>query len=202
MKEFEGKKLLILGGIKTECDIVKKAQEMGAYVIVADMDPNCPAKEFADKLALVSATDVDAIVKLCEKEHVDGITTGFVDILMPPCYEACKRLDLPYYATPKMLSMSTNKVDFKETCEKFGVPVPKTYVIGSEIPKDVYATLQYPVFVKPLDSSGSRGAGACYNREALDAQFAEAVSYSPTKTAVVEDYITGREFLLDYVGEW
>jgi len=200
MKEFEGKKLLILGGIKTECDIVKKAQEMGAYVIVADMDPNCPAKEFADKLALVSATDVDAIVKLCEKEHVDGITTGFVDILMPPCYEACKRLDLPYYATPKMLSMSTNKVDFKETCEKFGVPVPKTYVIGSEIPKDVYATLQYPVFVKPLDSSGSRGAGACYNREALDAQFAEAVSYSPTKTAVVEDYITGREFLLDYVG--
>ena len=200
MKEFEGKKLLILGGIKTECDIVKKAQEMGAYVIVADMDPNCPAKEFADKLALVSATDVDAIVRLCEEEHVDGITTGFVDILMPPCYEACKRLGLPYYATPKMLSMSTNKVDFKETCEKFGVPVPKTYVIGSEIPKDVYATLQYPVFVKPLDSSGSRGAGACYNREALDAQFAEAVSYSPTKTAVVEDYITGREFLLDYVG--
>ena len=86
MKEFEGKKLLVLGGIKTECDIVKKAQNMGAYVIVADMDPNCPAKEFADKLALVSATDVDAIVKLCEEEQVDGITTGFVDILMPPCY--------------------------------------------------------------------------------------------------------------------
>lgn len=200
MKEFEGKKLLILGGIKTECDIVKKAQDMGAYVIVADMDPNCPAKEFADKLALVSARDVDAIVKLCEEEHVDGITTGFVDILMPPCYEACKRLGLPYYATPKMLSMSTNKVDFKETCEEYGVPVPKTYVIGSEIPKDVYSALQYPVFVKPLDSSGSRGAGACYNRGELDAQFSEAVSYSPTKTAVVEDYITGREFLLDYVG--
>lgn len=200
MKEFEGKKLLVLGGIKTECDIVKKAQNMGAYVIVADMDPNCPAKEFADKLALVSATDVDAIVKLCEEEQVDGITTGFVDILMPPCYEACKRLGLPYYATPKMLSMSTNKVDFKETCEKYGVPVPKTYVIGSEIPENVYPTLQYPVFVKPLDSSGSRGAGACYSREELDAQFAEAVGYSPTKTAVVEDYITGREFLLDYVG--
>lgn len=200
MKEFEGKKLLVLGGIKTECDIVKKAQDMGAYVIVADMDPNCPAKAFADKLALVSARDVDAIVKLCEEEHVDGITTGFVDILMPPCYEACKRLGLPYYATPKMLSMSTNKVDFKETCEEYGVPVPKTYFIGSEIPKDIYSTLQYPVFVKPLDSSGSRGAGACYNREELDVQFDEAVGYSPTKTAVVEDYITGREFLLDYVG--
>lgn len=200
MKQFEGKKLLVLGGIKTECDIIKKAQEMGAYVIVADIDPKCPATECADELVLISATDVDAIVELCKEKKVDGITTGFVDILMQPCYEACKRLELPYYATPKMLSMSTNKVDFKETCEKYGVPVPKTYVIGSEIPKNVYPTLQYPVFVKPLDSSGSRGAGACHTREELDAQFAEAVSYSPTKTAVVEDYITGREFLLDYVG--
>lgn len=200
MKEFEGKKLLVLGGIKTECDIVKMAQSMGAYVIVADFDPNCPAKECADELALISATDVDAIVKLCEEKKIDGITTGFVDILMHPCYEACKRLGLPYYATPKMLSMSTNKVDFKETCEKYGVPVPKTYIIGGTIPKDVLNTIQYPVFVKPLDASGSKGAGACNNQEELIEQFTEAVGYSASGNAVVEDYITGREFLLDYVG--
>ena len=63
MKEFTGKKLLVLGGIKTECDIVKVAQSMGAYVIVADYDPNCPAKNLADEFAKISATDVDAIVK-------------------------------------------------------------------------------------------------------------------------------------------
>ena len=200
MKEFEGKRLLLLGGVKTACAIVEKAQEMGAYVAVLDYNTDSPAKEIADESVLMSATDVNAIVAWCRDNHIDGVTTGFVDILMPVCYEVCKQLGLPYYATPKMLSMSTNKVDFKETCEKYGVPVPKTYVIGSEIPENVYPTLQYPVFVKPLDSSGSRGAGACYSREELDAQFAEAVGYSPTKTAVVEDYITGREFLLDYVG--
>ena len=200
MKEFEGKKLLVLGGIKTECDIVKKAQEMGAYVIVADFDPNCPAKAIADKTVAISATDVDAIVKLCKDEKVDGITTGFVDILMGPCYEACKQLGLPYYATPKMLSMSTNKIDFKETCEQFGVPVPKTYVLGGEIPEEVFDTITYPVFVKPLDASGSKGAGSCNNKEELLAQFAEAVSYSASGNAIVEDCITGTEFLLDYVG--
>ena len=200
MKEFLGKRLLLLGGIKTACSIVEKAQEMGAYVIVADYNTDSPAKEIADEAVLLNATDVDAIVNWCKKNPVDGVTTGFVDILMPIVYEVCKELGLPYYATPKMLSMSTNKIDFKETCEKYGVPVPKTYVIGSKIPEDIYSTIQFPVFVKPLDSSGSRGAGACYNREELDSQFAEAVGYSPTKTAVVEDYITGREFLLDYVG--
>lgn len=200
MKEFEGKKLLVLGGIKTECDIVRKAQEMGAYVVVADFDPNCPAKDIADKTVAISATDVDAIVKLCEEEKIDGITTGFVDILMTPCYEACKKLGLPYYATPKMLTMATNKIDFKETCEKFGVPVPKTYVLGGGIPEDVFDTITYPVFVKPLDASGSRGAGCCNNKDELLKQFAEAVSYSASGNAIVEDYITGTEFLLDYVG--
>lgn len=200
MKEFEGKKLLVLGGIKTECDIVKKAQEMGAYVVVADFNPNCPAKEIADKTVAISATDVDAIVQLCKDEKIDGITTGFVDILMAPCYEACKRLGLPYYATSKMLTMATNKVDFKETCEQFGVPVPKTYVLGGEIPEDILREITYPVFVKPLDASGSRGAGCCNNEEELIKQFTEAVSYSASGNAIVEDYITGTEFLLDYVG--
>ena len=200
MKEFEGKKLLILGGIKTACAIVEKAKEMGAYVAVLDYYDDSPAKQIADEGVLMDATDVPAIVKWCRENKIDGVTTGFVDILMPICYEVCKELGLPYYATQKMISMSTNKIDFKQTCEKYGVSVPKNYVIGGEIPDSVFDIIQYPVFVKPLDASGSRGAGACYNRDELQLQFAEALSFSETKNAVVEDCICGREFLLDYVG--
>lgn len=200
MREFEGKKLLLLGGVKTACAIVEKAKEMGAYVAVLDYYKDSPAKMIADEGVLMDALDVQSIVQWCRENNIDGVTTGFVDILMPVCYEVCKELGLPYYATPKMLSMATNKVDFKETCVKYGVPVPKTYVLGSEIPDSVYDTITYPVFVKPLDASGSRGAGACYNRAELEAQFADALSYSKSKNAVVEDYITGTEFLLDYVG--
>lgn len=200
MKEFEGKKLLVLGGIKTECDIVKTAKEMGAYVIVADYDPNCPAKEFADELVNISATDIDAIVKLCKEKRIDGITTGFVDILLKPCYEACMKLGYPCYITPKMLSMSTNKVDFKDTCRQYGIPVPRTYLIGETIPQSLFNEIQYPVFVKPLDASGSRGAGACYNDEQLVSQFNKALSFSNSNIAIIEEYSSGREFLLDYVG--
>ena len=199
MKEFEGKKLLILGGIKLACDIVKRAQEMGAYVAVADYYTDSPAKQIADEAVLIDALDVDAIVDYCRATHIDGVTTGFVDILLQPCYEVCKRLGLPCYLTPKMIEVSTNKAAFKEACLQFGVPVPQTYLIGGSITKDVYAKLQYPVFVKPLDSSGSRGAGVCYNREELDAIFTEAINYSASGNAIVEDYITGREFLLDYI---
>lgn len=199
MKEFEGKKLLIIGGVRLACDIVRRAQEMGAYVIVADYDENSPAKKIADKAVLINALDVNALVNFCKEEGIDGVTTGFVDILQPPCYEVCKRLGLPYYVTPKMLTMSTNKVEFKNTCNEYGVPVPQTYLVGNSIDDQVLYTINYPVFVKPLDGSGSRGAGVCYNQEELLSQFAEAVGYSVSKNAIIEDYITGRDFLLDYI---
>lgn len=198
-KELEGKRLLLLGGFNQACDIILRAQEMGAYVVVADYNPNLPGKDIADTFSTVSATDVEALVKLAKEERIDGVTTGFVDILLQPCYEVCKRLGLPYYATSKMIEMSTNKVAFKETCMKYGVPVPQTYLVGGEITDDVYSNIKYPVFVKPLDASGSRGAGVCYNSEQLDRQFSEALSYSVTNNAIIEDYITGREFLLDYM---
>lgn len=200
MREFEGKKLLLLGGIKTACDIVIKAQAMGVYVVVADYNVDSPAKKIADETALLDATDVDAIVEYCIANNIDGITTGFVDILMSPCYEACKRLGLPCYLTPKMLKMATDKVDFKETCERYGVPVPKTYLVDDKLTDEVLSNIDYPVFVKPLDASGSRGAGMCHNRVELESQFADALSYSASGNAIIEDYITGTEFLLDYVG--
>lgn len=201
MRELEGKRLLILGGFNLACVIVRHAQAMGAYVVVADYDENAMAKDLADKFALVSATDVEALVVLCKKERIDGITTGFVDLLLEPCYEVCRRLGLPYYVTPKLLAMSTNKIVFKETCNQYDVPVPQTYYIGSQIPEEVYQKIKYPVFVKPLDASGSRGAGICHNREELDKQVAIAAGFSGTNNAIVEDFITGREFLMNYIAQ-
>lgn len=198
-KEFEGKKLLVLGGIKLACDIVTKAQEMGAYVVVLDYNTDSPAKAIADESVLLDATDVNEIVKYCKSAHIDGVTTGFVDILMPVCYEVCKQLGVPYYATDKMIMMSTNKIDFKTTCQKYGIPVPNTYLMGAKLTADIYEKVSYPVFVKPLDASGSRGAGVCNSKEELEAQFAEALSYSASKNVIIEDYIEGREFLLDYI---
>lgn len=199
MNDLKGKKLLIIGATTTECDIVRYAKAAGVYTIVADYLPDSPAKKVADMPVLINALDVDALVDFCKKEKVDGVITGFVDILLKPYMDVCKRLGLPCYITDKMLSMSTNKVDFKETCNKYGVPVPQTYLTGSKIDDATLQKITYPVFVKPLDGSGSRGAGVCYNEKELKERFEDAISYSASKNAIIEDYISGREFLLDYI---
>lgn len=200
-KEFEGKKLLVIGAIETLCPVVRAAQKMGAYVVVADYNEDAPAKRIADEAVLIDALNVDAIVDYCKDSHIDGVMTGFVDILMSAYYEVCRRLDLPGYMTPNMIEMSTNKVKFKETCKRYGLNVPKTYVEANVITDEDYKRINYPVFVKPLDASGSRGADVCYNQEQLEKQFTKARDFSKSNTAVVEDYVIGTEFLLNIMAE-
>lgn len=174
---------------------------MGVYVVVADYNEDAPAKRIADEAVLIDALDADALVAYCKEHKIDGVVTGFVDRLMPTYYEVCKRLNVPGYMTPKMITMSTNKVVFKETCEQYGLNVPRTYVESDAITEKDFARINYPVFVKPLDASGSRGADVCYDREHLEKQFADAKRFSASNTAVVEDYVTGTEFLLNIMAE-
>jgi len=198
-KNLEGKKLLILGGVRMLVDFVLRAKKMGLCVYVADYNETGPAKEVADVPVLMDATDVDAIVKFCREEKIDGVTTGYVDILMPVCRKVCNELNIPYYATDELIEVSTDKVAFKEMCKKYDLPIPKSYNIKKEQFKEEAARLEYPVFVKPLDASGSRGAGVCFNKNEFIKQYEEALSFSSKQEVIVEEYLTGTDFLLDYL---
>lgn len=197
--DLKGKKLLILGGLKKTSDIVVRAQKMGACVYVADYDENSPAKSVADEAVMLNVLDVDAIVDFCKENAIDGITTGFVDILLKPCYEACKRLNLPYYATEEMIDVSTDKKSFKKMCEKYDLPIPITYPVTKDNYREMASKLSYPVFVKPMDGSGSRGASVCRSTEEYICQVEKALSFSKRKEVVVEEYLEGIEFILDYI---
>ena len=76
---FEGKKLLVLGGKPIgSVELVERAKELGAYVIVADYLPKeeSPAKRIADECWDISTANVDELVDLCKKKHIDGISAG------------------------------------------------------------------------------------------------------------------------------
>ncbi|WP_461816140.1 ATP-grasp domain-containing protein [Faecalimonas sp.] len=197
--DLKGKKLLVLGGLKKASDIVLRAQKMGAYVYVADYDENSPAKLVADEAVMLNAINVDEIVDFCKENAIDGITTGFVDILLKPCYEACKRLNLPCYTTEEMIDVSTDKKSFKKMCKKYDLPIPITYPVTKDNYREMASELSYPVFVKPLDGSGSRGASVCRNTAEYIGQVEKALSFSKRKEVVVEEYLEGREFILDYI---
>lgn len=197
--ELAGKKLLVLGAMQRTCVIVNRARELGIYVIVADYFEDSPAKKIADEALLVDATDVDTLAKYCIENHVDGVITAYVDPLLPACFEITRQAGISCYMTETMIRMATDKVFFKHTCEEYGVPVPKTYAVDAVHYKEQGKQLPFPVFLKPVDASGSRGADVAYSYEDFVKKFEYALTFSKKKEITVEDWLRGTEFILDYI---
>lgn len=187
-RELTGRRLLIMGGMRISCEIVRKARQMGIYTIVADYYPaeKSPAKAIADKAIEVSVTDVDAVASVIRQENVDGVFVGFNDMLLPFYADICKKAGLPCYGTKTQFETLIAKDKYKALCRQFDVPTIPEYDINDE-------NIKYPVLVKPVDSSGSRGITICHNRQQLDEAVEIGRKASKTGKVLIERYMDGRE---------
>lgn len=114
MNEFKGKKLLIIGATKTECDIVRYAKAAGIYTIVADYHEDSPAKKVADKPVLINALDVDALVDFCKKEKVDGVITGLLIYYLNHTWKYVNDLGFPATLPKKCSACQLTKLTLRK----------------------------------------------------------------------------------------
>lgn len=188
-KEFEGKKLLILGGNPETSALVKMANDMGIKTIVTSGRHTDDAKKYAWKAYDVDGMDVPGIIDLAKLEKVDGVLVGVADILVPSYCKVCDALGLPCYATQKIVDVFAFKDVFKETCEKYGIHGIPEYHLDAEMdPKDV-AKIKYPVMIKPVDNGGGVGMTVVYNESELKAGVEKALAASKKKRFIVERYM-------------
>jgi len=199
MNQLKNKRLLILGGISLSKEIVSCAKEMGITVYVTDYLKNSPAKLAADKSFMVSATDVEAVSALIKQENIDGIITGFVDILLPYYYNICLNNGLFYYATKEQFDKLSDKVCFKRLCKEFGIPVVEEYQINSVNDVNAIEKLPYPVLLKPADNSGGRGITICYDSQEFINKYNKTLSYSSSKQVIIEKYMRSEEVSIFYM---
>lgn len=188
MAEIKGKKLLILAGASVHVKLVEAAKEMGVYTIVTDYlaPEKSPAKQIADEHWELNITDIDAIVARCKEENVDGIIAGWIDPCQIPYWQICDKLGVPCYGTYDQFFKLTNKHAFKQLCVENGVDVIPEYK------KEDIDNVEYPVFVKPVDSRGSRGQAICNNKEELLDAIKVAEEESSNGDILIEKYIANK----------
>lgn len=187
--EYYGKKLLFVGASGHFEPAIKKAQEMGAYAIVINNNPNAKGKQYADLAADVDTYVVDDIVRFAREQEVDGLFTSWNDMNLFHTQEAADRLGLPFFATREQLDALVFKYDFKVTCRKYGVPVTPEYYVGGNLTEEDVARFQYPVIFKPIDSGGTRGMTVLHSAEGVWEAYEKALAPSAAKKVVVEKYL-------------
>ena len=187
--QFTGEKLLILAGAGTHVKVVKAAKELGLYTIVTDYLASSPAKLIADESWMYSITDVDAIVQRCRETGINGVLNFCIDPAQWPYYEICKKLNLPCCVTKEQLEVMTSKIRFKAFCKSHGVDVIPEYSLS-----DVeHGNAEYPLFVKPAVSRGSRGQFICSTKEETFRAFEAAAAESSDGKVICEKFMGGKQ---------
>jgi biotin carboxylase len=196
-EDVKGKRLLVLGGTRISCSLIEKAKEMGLIVGVTDYNTveDSPGKQIAHEIYDVNALDVDAVADLIREKHFNGLLTGWCDMLLPYYAEICKKANIPCYGTKEQFEIFINKEKYKALCRQYGVPTVEGYPVD-----DIEnAQIKYPVLVKPVDGSGSRGLSVCQTKEEMLRGIQAAKNASKTHAALVERYMTGREVTVNWL---
>lgn len=66
------KRLLVLAAGILQLPVIKKAKELGIYVIAADGNPNAVGLKYADKALVVNITS-EEVLRALRDEQIDGV---------------------------------------------------------------------------------------------------------------------------------
>ncbi|MFK2823438.1 acetyl-CoA carboxylase biotin carboxylase subunit family protein [Arcobacter sp. YIC-80] len=198
------KRILFLGGSKFQIPPIKYAKEQGHYVITCDYLPENPGHKFANEYHNVSTTDKEAVLELAKKLNIDGIVAYASDPAAPTQAYVGNKLGLPSnpYESVEILA---RKDLFRNFLEEHNFLVPKSRSFYNlEDAKDWLDELTFPIIVKPVDSSGSKGVTKVEKKEDVNNAFEYALSFSREKKIVLEEFfvrdgyqVAGDGFVVD-----
>lgn len=186
------KKILLLGGSAQQVPVIQKAKEMGLFTILLDYLPDNPGQYVADKWYQESTTDIEKVHEIAKKEKVNGILAYASDPAALPAAIVSERLGLPTNPS-KSVEILGVKHKFRQFLQENGFPSPKTFTFSptdsiEKIKKGILG-LNFPIVVKPTDSSGSKGVSFIIGLDKLEEAIEIADQYSRNKILIAEEFI-------------
>jgi len=183
------KKILLLGGSAQQVIAIETAKRLGYYTILCDYLIDNPGQYYADKFYLISTTDKEAIFKVALDESIDGVIAYASDPAAPTAAYVAEKMNLP--TSPyKSVETLCNKDKFREFLYQNGFHAPQSggYDNAVEANADI-GRFHFPIIIKPVDSSGSKGATVLHSLDELEAALNYAFSFSRSHRIIVEEFI-------------
>ena len=188
------KKLMIMGAGIYQVPLIKTAKRMGIHTIAVSIPGNYPGFAVADEICHINTVDYEAVLKVAREKKVDGIVTAGTDVAVITIGRVCDELGLCGLSF-EAARIAVDKLLMKECYEENGVRTARyRKVLFAEPVEEKIRDLHFPLIVKTVDSSGSRGITRVNRPEDIPAAVAEAKACTRKDYYLVEEFIEGREF--------
>ena len=189
------KKILMLGGGFLQKYVISKAKDLGYYVLCLDADPNAVGFKIADEYAVINIVDEDACLAYAREKQVDGVLTAATDFSVLTMSHIAEVLHLPGINYNSAKIIKNKALVRKRLFEANADDTSISYEIDSlEDIADILPKIKFPVMMKPVDGSGSRGASKVEKAEDFVKAAEYAMNGSITHRAVAEPFIEGKEY--------
>lgn len=189
-------KLLLIGASIGQVPLLERAKSKGIHVTVATIPGNYPCIPMADNVIYKDIYDRDGVVEEAKKCGITAVTSDQNDLMNPTVAYVAEKLGLPGNKFSTVMSYC-NKNQFRDNCEKAGVPVPKHIAVNSVDYDFSSFDCPLPWIVKPADSQSSIGVQRINKMDELLPALEFALEKSPTHSAIVEEYFFGHEIVCE-----
>lgn len=187
---------LVLAGGFPQIALINELKNRGITVLLADWNENPVAKKYADTYFRVSTLDTEAIENIARQEKVDFLITACTDQALLTVAKVSEKLGFPCYIDYQTALNVTNKAYMKKVFEQNGISTAKHIILSAYDEKEIEG-MNFPLIVKPVDCNSSKGVKRVENLGELKVALNQAISFSRTKSAVVEEFIEGPEISVD-----
>lgn len=189
------KKVLVIGAGPLQLPLIEKIKELGYKAICVDGNPNAVGFTVADRFKNINIIDQDACLKYAREEKIDGVLTVATDYGVLTVAYIAKEMKLPglSYDVAKMIKnkhlvaqklIQSGLINKRQSYEIFDI----------EQLNSIKDELKYPVIIKPIDGSGSRGVKVVKKVGQLRDAVLSAINFSVAKRALIETFIIGKEY--------
>lgn len=195
------KKIMIMGAGIYQVPLIQKAKEMGLTTLVVSIPGAYPGITLADQFIPLDTRDKEGILACAIENKISGICTTGTDVAVQSIGYVNEHMHLSgisYDAAQKV----TDKLKMKEAFAKHHVSTARFAKVTSYTEaKDAAESIGYPVIVKIVDSSGSRGVIRVNAQEELEHAYKKALKATRKEYLLVEEFIEAREIGVDaFVG--
>ena len=178
------KKLAIIGASYLQFPLVEKAKEMNIETHCFAWEEGAVCKDIADYFYPISILDKNSILSECKKIDIDGIVSIASDAAVPTVSYVANEMGLIANNYSDAF-ISTNKYEMRKRFHSCGVMCPK-FTIASDGQHNI-TDFTFPLIVKPVDRSGSRGVIKVNKERDLEFAIDRAKQASFSKQAIIEE---------------